>query len=150
MAPNSCPATRELQKSRLLEELQQSYKGLFVFGLVALIVLGLIAYCIYQIIRIITFYTLEKRRMKKMRTPSARTNILSDTDDNEVYRRDIEPDKDGANDEYVMYTDNINKTVNEFKEYNDKLTTYYKDNRSDQQPPDLVTADVADIDKDNY
>jgi len=147
---SACPLSKVELKARLIQELDDSYKGLFVFAAIALILIGLIIYCIYHLVRILTFYYYEKKRMKNLRTPVAKNDIMSDKDDNEVYKKYLEQENTNNQDEYVQYTENINKTVSEYKEYNEKLTTYYKENHPEKTAPDLVTKDVADIDLDNY
>jgi hypothetical protein len=128
------------------EHLSDSYKTLALFGVLAVIIAALILYCIYRIIDLILFYKQQKRKYHELRKPKA-NNALSTTNDDEPKTSTTESVK---YDDYTLYTKNIQKTIDEYKSYNEKVKNFYKDYRDGQTPPDIIDASFVDPTKDNY
>lgn len=147
---SSCPMDVEKLGTRLVEELSDAYRGIAVFACLAVLLIGLVVYCVYNMIKVILFYRVEKGRVTRLRQPSNVANVSSPADDNELYAGMSDKLTAENTDEYVAYNDNINKSIAEFKEYNEQLKTYYTQNKPGEEPRDLIDRGVVDIDNDSY
>jgi hypothetical protein len=140
------------QLQQLLESnMRNSSKQLGLYIIISIVFLALFIYCIVNMASIISFYYTQKRSYQESssKRKSRRNNPNDPADDDEVYI-DVNDRIAENNDEYKRYTSQINKSIAEFKEYNEKLKTFYKENKPSEEPKDIIDKSIITADNDNY
>lgn len=147
----------ETMKMLLQDNIKYSFKMLCVFLVLALILLALVLYCVISIMRALMFYVKRKQETKKIKRKiaekSSNTNsIMSSDHDNEEYTNS--PDNDPkqhaeAQDDFYKFQDSINKSLNEYKTYNQTLQNLFKTTR-DKDAPDQYDKRIFDKENDNW
>lgn len=134
-------------------EMQLGYKSLAIYSVVAFILICMFVYCIINIVRIVQFYYSQRRALNDATAAIKKNsnNPQNRMDDNEVYINRAEAAMEAENtDEYLQYTESINKSISEFKTYNEKLKAYYKENKPGEVPKDMIDKTIFANESDNY
>lgn len=136
---------------RLENEIRMSTQKLGIYTIIFLVLFGVFVYCIVNVVDLIQFYYSQKKSFQQLTVSRKKTNNPANpADDNEVYLTTSDKMNAENNDEYKRYTDQINKSIAEFKDYNEKLKAFYKDNKPDESPKDIIDQSIITKDKDNY
>lgn len=133
-------------------ELKNSYKTMGVYIAITSLLLGIFIYCIVGLVDIVQFHKSQKKGVRDSTAYKSKKNNPNDArDDNEVYINAKQDAMDaGNNDDYKQFTNEINKSVAEFKVYNEKLKAYYKENKPGEQPQDVIDKSILLETNDNY
>lgn len=136
--------------AQLNYEMQNGYKTLMIFLAIAVILFILLAFCIFNIVKIVQFYWSQKRAMADT-VKRGTNNPQNRKDDDETYMNRVEAALEAENnDEYLLYTEAINKSISEFKTYNEKLKAYYKENKPGEAAKDMIDNTIFADNADNY
>jgi predicted PurR-regulated permease PerM len=115
------------------------------FFFVIFIVLAMVSiYCIYQILNMIRFYYNQKAQFNLQKV---KKTVDSNKDN---YAESKSNSSSDSYDDYTRFSKNINDTISEFKSYNERLKQYYKDNKPEESPKDIIDKQILDPSSDNY
>lgn len=136
----------ETLKNLLVEKIGYSSKVLGVFTILAIILIAMVVYCVVSIIRAIVFFRKRKaekdiKRKRALAQSSSTSAMLSNENDNEEYTNSRDDPKQyaEAQDDYYKFQDSINKSLNEYKSYNEKLQSFFKSTRNTDAPDQYDT-----------
>jgi hypothetical protein len=116
-------------------------KQFVTFVCIAFIALQFVAFAVYQIINSYSAYKTSRRNMELAYKPASSDNydmVKSVDQSNSRYRDD------------TTFTTNMQKSLAEYKSYNERLKQYYKENRPDQVPKDLIDHSIFNPKADKY
>jgi hypothetical protein len=143
-------------RNRLNKEISYTYRILGIFVVIAGILLVMLVYCIIKIIGVILYFRMRKGEkeieVKKALNKTGATFTLTNSDnDNEEYEyNQLKPNEYAeAKDEYYQFHESINKSLGEYKAYNDKVKNFFETTR-DKAPPDQYDRRIFDIKQDNW
>lgn len=150
---------RQYLADQLTKSINYNYKLLVAFVLIGGLLLCVIGYCAYEIYKVISFYKIQNKNLKERQLYMSKNfpvDHSSSDNDNEVYMKEKqEMSKPGYDAETRISDDdffrmNIEQRIQAYKAYNEKMRSYYKQNRPDQVPEDIIDRDIFDREKDNY
>ena len=132
--------------------------------LVGILILLLIWYVVVQMYKIIRFWRERNEAFQdKMKeaaslsqqysnTPNPANQLLDPLYDNEIYKqKDLKTKELAENqDDFYMFDSAINKSISEYKTYNENLKKYYKNVKNDTPAQDLIDRTMFIPEEDNY
>ena len=134
-----------VQISDLQTDLNDAYTGIALFSIVAVITACIVAFCIFGIVKVVRFYKSQAKYYNDRRAASDPTKDTNNNDD--VAAKDEQSQH--YNDDKV-FSKNINDSIAEYQSYNERLKAYYKDNKPEETPKDLIDKTILDPTADNY
>lgn len=134
---------------QLHKEVKNATKKLGIFTLIFLVLFVIIVFCIINITKLIVFYFSQRATLRESFKATS-NNPNNPKDDHEVYQNLDDMLNAENNDEYNRYTSQINKSISEYKTYNEKLRKYYKENKPGEKPGDVIDKSVLQREHDNY
>jgi hypothetical protein len=134
--------------------IKEALDNLLKGGPLFIAILVIIFICLYNVMKIIIFYMKEtknheanqKRLMMRLKGPNLGTNEYKNTKLDEY----IDEGKDEKlDDEYSRMTQTIQKSLSEYKDYNQKLSSFYESTKN-TTIPDKIDATILSMENDNY
>ena len=158
MATNASCKIQDFNSTAVIERIEKhvkmASKTLIIYGVIAMTLLAIFGYCVYNIVDIVQFYNSQKQTLQSSTdTKDSRAKTSDPTnpgDDNEHYVNSDDALNAENNDEYLQYTQQINKSISEFKNYNEKMKAFYRENKPGESAPDLIDKAVLLKESDNY
>ena len=138
MSDCACPGNTGGGSSSDVANCVKNYSKLAIVCIAIFLLLGgIFGFCLYKVITIIQFYYNQRSSIRDTASGKTSSNTYGQIDDNEIY---ITPDNMVAenDDEYLRYTDHINKSVAEYKTYNEKLKKFYQTNKPGETTQDVI------------
>jgi hypothetical protein len=129
----------------LEKEVSGAYLAIIVCTAILLLVGIITIFCIYKIGQVITYYRRQNAELNISNMTASKAASSADTD-NVPPPEDINVSYDDAS----RFNTNFEKTVAEFKSYNEQLKKYYAENYPGEEPKDLLDRSILDPHKDNY
>lgn len=137
---------------KLPKNINHAMKRVVLFTIIGAILLGIFIYSIVHIVEIIQFYYSQRQKLRDTTdaTKQKQNNPLDPKNDNNLYFNVDRSMYAENNDEYKKYTNEINKSIVDFRIYNEKLKAFYEQNRSGAEAKDTIDKGIISSDKDNY
>lgn len=128
-----------------------SGKIVLIATVLSIIFGGIIAYCAYKIYEVVRFYIDRKQQFAEIKRKAMGTNMLFDKDNDNEIMIDSTANEDVSKiqDDYSRISSSIEKSVSSYKEYNKKLSDYYK-NTFSEEAPDKIDRSILSKHDDNY
>lgn len=132
------------------KQMRKCSKMVIISSVLAAIFLTIIGYSIFKIVEAVRFYFQRRQQFDEMKNKAMNKNATYDSrNDNEALRVYNTDDVTKQQTEYKTYTSSITNSVRAYKEYNDKLTEYYKTTYS-EDAPDQIDKSILLAANDNY
>jgi len=135
---------------RLRLEIGNATKMFAIYLVIGFILFVVFIICVTNIVKIVQFYYSQRKSLRETSIKRSTNNLHDPKDDEEVYLSSAQDKIAENNDEYQRYTEQINKSVAEFKNYNEKLKQYYKENKPGDIPKDIIDKSIINNSSDNY
>lgn len=135
---------------RLRLEIGNATKMFAMYVLIGFVLFIVLIICITNIVKLVQFYYSQRKSIRETSFKRSTNNLHDPKDDEEVYLNRNQDQIAENNDEYQRYTEQINKSVAEFKNYNEKLKQYYKENKPGDVPQDIIDKSIISNTSDNY
>lgn len=131
------------------KHIRSSTKTLGIYTFIALILLAVLIWCIVSIVGIVQFWHTQRKSFRETSTIRNGNNPNNPAHDNVAYINNADKLAE-QDDDYQRYTDQISKSVSEFKDYNEKLKAFYDSSKPGEEPKDMIDETIIVKDNDNY
>jgi hypothetical protein len=129
-------------------------KYILIFLVLGSLILGLVAYCVYNMAKLINGHSKQKKQIREAASPintgEGANPLLDPINDNELPAiKDAEQLRLEEQDEFEKITKTIQDSFAQYKTYNEKLDAYYKDVKKEASP-DVLDQSILKASNDNW